>query len=50
MWTEIDIQQNRAANLRMLIGRYVRAGWADYAYLCTVRLVRVLENRDEDEG
>jgi hypothetical protein len=41
-------QRNRAANLRLLIGRYVRAGHADAAYECTVNLVRLMLTGEED--
>jgi len=47
MWTAQQIQDNRAANLVGLIKRYIRGGLEDAAYECTVRLMRVVQGRDE---
>lgn len=40
-------ERNRADNLRMLIRRYIRAGRADDARECTMRLVRLCFYGDE---
>lgn len=47
-WTLEQWRVNRAANLRMLVGRYIKAGRADHAYDCAVRLVRVSTGRSEE--
>lgn len=49
-WTLETFRKNRAANLRMLISRYIRAGHDDAVYECTVALARVTTNRDERCG